>query len=96
MGTDMNNIKRKLSYFFSEEQINSVHFQEVRFSEYINEFRTKIANMREQNTVSSKILTHFLQLKTTGQLQKFDYGHDENLERYGQPEAPIIDLKLSL
>jgi len=67
LGTDMDNIKRKMSYFFSEEQINSIHFQEVRLSEQINEYRAKIANMREQNTVSSKIVTHFLQLKTTGQ-----------------------------
>lgn len=96
LGTDMDKIKQRLSYVISEEKINSVHFQEVQFSDQINEYRAKIANMREQNTVSSKILTHFLQLKATGELRKFDYGHAENTERYGQQEAPIIDLKTTL
>ena len=45
------------------------------------------------NGASLQQLLHFGQILNQGRFQNFDYGRRENLERYGQEEAPFVDVK---
>ena len=54
----------------------------------------KIEALRNQ-TISVKQLLHFCQLELSGLFQEYDYGEEENQERYNQdtpPEIPLGDL----
>jgi len=46
--------------------------------------------------VSLKNLGHFAQCELAGKFQKFDYGPQVNLQKYGQAEVPEYDLKLNV
>ncbi|CDW82246.1 ab-hydrolase associated lipase region family protein [Stylonychia lemnae] len=41
---------------------------------------------------SLRTLNHYAQMRAEGQFERFDFGKQENLKRYGQEEPPIIDL----
>jgi len=47
--------------------------------------------------VSTWVLAHFLQLAKSGRFQKFDYGKENNIIRYGQafpPDYPLYQINL--
>lgn len=52
---------------------------------------SRIFNVYPRET-SLKNIQHYIQCVRAGQLQHFDYGETENLERYGQASPPAYDL----
>ena len=45
-----------------------------------------------KESVAIKQVLHFAQLDWAGQFQRFDFGEEENQEKWGQPEPPVIPL----
>lgn len=35
---------------------------------------------------------HFIQIYLTSEFKRFDYGLEKNIEKYGQPTPPLLDL----
>ena len=59
----------------------------------VDETRLNVYHSHPFGDFSFKNLNHFLQIYSTGQLQKFDYGKEKNLVKYGRSTPPPYDLK---
>ncbi|XP_063702781.1 lipase 3-like [Culicoides brevitarsis] len=54
-------------------------------------FKHTIAKYARDN-ISSKILWHFAQVQNSERFEKYDYGKEENLMRYGSIQPPLYNL----
>ncbi len=53
--------------------------------------RLQVMATNEVGGTSTQNMLHWVQLMCSGRFQMFDYGTEENLERYGQPVPPAYD-----
>uniref|UniRef100_A0A1Y1KSV4 AB hydrolase-1 domain-containing protein n=1 Tax=Photinus pyralis TaxID=7054 RepID=A0A1Y1KSV4_PHOPY len=51
-----------------------------------------ISLLQTADLISSKTLSHLIQLYSSGKFQSYDYGAYENEMKYNQPEPPSYDL----
>lgn len=42
--------------------------------------------------ISVKTLSHYAQFSTSGRFQRFDYGKEENIVRYGTEKPPAYNI----
>ncbi|XP_060809735.1 lipase 3-like [Amyelois transitella] len=53
---------------------------------------SNVIKSRVSGEGSAKTIRHYIQLVNSGQFQMFDYGHEENLKKYGMPSPPSYRL----